>query len=114
MKTFDKQAAQGDMLITKIAKLPKGLTEAKLEKGKYILAHSETGHHHVVRKQEGVTFFSNDDNPFLAYLVVDNTKCLVEHERSFHTHEGIEIGDGVYEIRRQREYTPEGFRRAID
>lgn len=113
-KYFDKMAAQGDMLITKIDALPSGVKETKDENGKYILAHSESGHCHVVNKQPGVKFYSNDNDPFIAYLVVDNTKCLVEHERGFDTHESIGLKDGIYEIRRQREYIAEGFRRAQD
>lgn len=114
MKTFKKQAAQGDMLITKIDKLPANIKEVHDKTSKFVLSHSETGHHHIVKKQPGVTFYSNDNEPFVAYLVVDNTKCLAEHERGFDTHESIQIKDGVYEIRRQREYTPEGFRLAQD
>lgn len=106
--------AQGDMLIRRIDKLPEGVTACDAENGKYILAHSETGHHHVVKQQPNVKLYSNDNDPFIAYLVADNTKCLVEHERGFDTHETIEIPDGIFEIRRQREYTPEGFRRAQD
>lgn len=112
--TFKNQAAQGDMLIRRIEKLPESAKELCPENGKYILAHSETGHNHVVKKQEGVKFYSNDNDPFIAYLVVDNTKCFVEHERHFDTHSPIEIPGGTFEIRRQREYTPEGFRRAQD
>lgn len=37
-----------------------------------------------------------------------------ERERSFDTHESILLKGGTYEIRRQREYTPEGWRRVED
>lgn len=113
-KTFKTQAAQGDMLLRKIDKLPNGVSATKSENGKYVLAHSETGHNHTVKIKEGVSFYSNDNDPFIAYLVVDNTTCFVEHERGFDTHETIKIGNGIYEVRRQREYTPEGWRRAQD
>lgn len=114
MINFKNQAAQGDMLIRKIDALPENVKETKDEKGNFILAHSETGHNHVVKKQEGVKFYSNDNDPFIAYLVVDNTKCFVEHQRVFDTHSPIEIAPGIYEIRRQREYTPQGWRKAQD
>lgn len=114
MRVFRNMAAQGDMLIRRIDKLPVNITALPAENGKYILAHSETGHNHTIKQQENVTFYANDDDPLIAYLVVDNSKCFVEHERGFDTHESIEIDNGVYEIRRQREYTPEGFRRAQD
>ena len=130
MKTFDKMAAQGDMVIRAIDKLPETIMEVKDEKGNYVLAHSETGHNHVVAKQEGVTFYANQNDPFVAYLVVDmaKTKHPVEckHLRDYDTHETIsfftgdifskvkDAGKKIFEIRRQREYTPEGFRRAQD
>jgi hypothetical protein len=41
-------------------------------------------------------------------------EAVVEHLRSFDTHESISIGPGNYEIRRQRENAPEGWRRAAD
>lgn len=114
MKQFKNIAAQGDMLIRRINELPENVTIEKSERGKFILAHSETGHHHSVKEQEGIKFYANDNDPFIAYLVVNNTKAYVEHERSFDTHETIAFDPGIYEIRRQREYTPEGFRRAMD
>lgn len=121
--TFKKMAAQGDILIRAIESLPKNVSIVNAENGKFILAHSETGHHHIIRKQEGIVFYANDNDPFIAYLVIDNTvEALIEHERSFDTHETIALkcpvetkeSQRVYEIRRQREYTPEGFRKAQD
>ena len=114
MKThsFKKMAAQGDMLIKKISKLPEGLTPAKSENGKFIVAHSETGHHHVVLERSAQLLI-DQTNSFIAYLNVLEP-CEIEHLRSFDTHAPIAIDKGIYEIRRQREYTPQGFRRAQD
>ena len=38
----------------------------------------------------------------------------LEHLREFDKHEPILFEPGVYHVRRQREYTPEGFRRVED
>ena len=38
----------------------------------------------------------------------------INHLRSFDTHETLLVPPGNYVIKRQREYTPEGFRRAAD
>lgn len=113
MKTFQNQAAQGDMLITRIEALPTGVIKQKPEVDRYILAHSETGHHHVVWADDDVELYAHANDNFRAYLVVNKETC-VEHLRSHDTHESISIGKGIYEIRRQREYEPEGFRRAAD
>jgi len=113
MKTFDKCAAQGDMLIRKIDILPDHVKLLNAENGNYVLAHSETGHNHVVKADSTVKFYQHANDNFIAYLVVDNT-AVVEHMRSHDTHESIMFKQGVYEIRRQREYIAEGFRRAQD
>lgn len=117
MKTFIKQAAQGDLLIRRIEKLPEGLTPAKAEGGRHVLAHSETGHNHVIAERPTVKVYGTAD-PLLSYLEVieatDEAEALIEHLRTYDTHETIKVPPGVYEIRRQREYSPEGWRRVAD
>lgn len=113
MKTFTKYAAQGDMMLIRIDALPAGVTAVAAKKGAFVLAHSETGHNHVVMERPTVKLFSAMDQ-FRAYLVVEDESATLEHQRSFDTHEALLIEPGVYEVRRQREYTPEGFRRAAD
>jgi len=117
MKTFKNCAAQGDLLIRRIDSIP---TNAKMEEsvnGQFIVAHSETGHNHVVMESPSVKYLVTDD-PMVSYLQVleatDATEVLIEHLRSFDTHAPIVISPGNYEIRRQREYTPEGWRRVQD
>lgn len=114
MKTFEKCCAQGDILIRRIDKLPKDVIKAKSEKGKFIVAHSETGHHHSVMEHPGVQYYTTKD-PMVAYLsVIEDVEAKLEHERSFDTHESILLKGGTYEIRRQREHTPQGWRRVED
>lgn len=113
MKTFKNLAAQGDVFIKRIDKLPDNLQSAKAQNGKYVVAHSETGHHHIVLERNAQLLI-DQTNEFIAYLKVDSSGALLEHERSFDTHETLKIPEGIYEIRRQREYIPEGYRRAQD
>jgi len=112
MKTFKKQAAQGDMLITKINGLPTDIKPMQPENGVFVCAHSETGHNHVIQ-DNGVKAYQAANDPFVMYLVVDKPAEL-KHLRSFDTHTPIMIPPGTYRINRQREYTAEGFRRAQD
>ncbi len=113
-KPFNRQAAQGDLLITQIKSLPKSVKPIPAEKGRFICAHSETGHCHVVTEKPGVEFFGTED-PLVAYLrVIDGVEVTLEHERSFDTHESLLLKGGTYEIRRQREYTPQGWRKVQD
>jgi hypothetical protein len=113
-KTFTNQAAQGDMLLRRIDKLPEGLELSKDEErpGYYILAHSETGHHHVIEKTNAQLLIDKT-NEFIAYLEVSEPS-EIKHLREHDTHESITVPKGLYEIRRQVEYTPQGLRRAQD
>lgn len=114
MKAFENQAAQGDLLITRVSILPENAKPVNPEQGKFILAHSGTGHHHTVIERPGVEFFSTED-PLVSYLrVIESVEVTLEHERAFDTHESLLIKGGTYEIRRQREYAPEGWRRVED
>lgn len=123
MKIVNTQGAQGDVMFRRIDALPDDARRAEATDGAFVVAHSETGHNHVVMERPGLAYFSAMDDLRalaeggieIAYLVVEgDTPALVEHQRSFDTHETIGLAPGVWEIRRQREYTPEGFRRAAD
>jgi len=116
MKLFSRQAAQGDLLITKIDKLPKEVKkDAPDKRGRFIVAHSETGHFHSISSVPGVELFSSKEDPLIAYLrVINGVEVVLEHERNFDQHESLCMKGGTYEIRRQREYTPEGWRRVAD
>lgn len=113
MKKFDKQAAQGDLLITKIEKLPAGV-KTKAVKGEVILAHSETGHHHAINAGPGIVEFIGSSNPLVSFMKVKKQPVELKHHRPFDTHESFEIGPGLYEVRRQRESTPEGWQIVAD
>lgn len=113
MKIIETQAAQGDVMFRKVAALPEGVTPEKSVNGAFVVAHSETGHNHVVMERPSVKMFSAMDE-FRSYLVVEGEPATVEHQRDFDTHESFALSPGIWEVRRQREYTPDGFRRAAD
>lgn len=117
MKTFTNHAAQGDLLLRRIDALPTGLKPMATDKGVFIVAHSETGHNHVIAERPGVTVYMGED-PMVSYLEVieatEKVEALLQHLRSHDTHEALAIPPGVYELRRQREHTPEGWRQVQD
>lgn len=100
---------QGDVMVQRVDKVPLEAEDAKTS----IVAHSETGHHHVATKAK---VFSVPDGMTL-YMKALGTEIDLEHKRPYDTHETIRLltkpGD-VFKIRRQREYTPEGWRRVED
>lgn len=118
MKEFQNICAQGDVLIRRVAGIPATAKPvAPVDGTAVIVTHSETGHHHVMTLDRAddpaVEMFSATDNPLLAWLKVHRPTAL-EHMRPHDTHEAILFAPGVYEVRRQREYTPEGWRQVAD
>jgi hypothetical protein len=61
-------------------------------------------------KEDAIT---NDADLFKLFFAVE-APTEITHLRSFDTHETLLVPPGNYEVRRQREYVPEGFRKAAD
>lgn len=116
VKRFEKMAAQGDILFKKIDKLPKDAIEQKpCNAMEYVLSHNKAGHKHIVRATPDVQFFNHANDNMKAYLVVNKEEsAIAEHTRQFDTHDPIMFPVGIFEIRRQREAAPEGWRVALD
>lgn len=99
-----KLARQGDILFVKIDKLPKGLK--KTMDG--IVAHGEvTGHAHRVAENENVALLETEQGD--KFVQADADWQIVHDE-----HGPITLEKGVWEARRQREYSPEAIRRVAD
>lgn len=116
MRTFKNTAAQGDVCFIRRVSLPDSLTEIKPANGRIVVTHSETGHDHVMvldRAETPAVRMYASANPLVAWLEVNRPTAL-EHKRPHDTHEPIMFEPGIYEVRRQREYTPAGFRRVED
>ncbi len=118
MKTFNTCAAQGDVMFSKALQIPEGAKSIQPVNGNIVITHSETGHDHIMELDKdcdipNVEMFSIDDNPLISWIKVNRPTSL-KHMRSFDTHEPILFLPGTYEVRRQREYTPQGFRRVED
>jgi len=116
MQEIKQCGAQGDVLFRRVPTIPKDATEQK-DKGPVIVAHSETGHHHTIAQAEAKLFTSAD--PFVCYLRLAGEHADVVHHRPHDTHETLRLvgerkGGACFEVRRQREHTPEGWRMVQD
>lgn len=116
MQTINKDnnqpVFQGDVMFTRVDALPEGLKK----KADCIVAHSETGHHHVAEAALAPHVFECDDGRTL-YMRALGESVDVVHKRPFDTHETVRLlGEPgqVWRIRRQREYVPEGWRMVAD
>ena len=113
-RVTNRPCAQGDILIIPIASIPEGVKPAEVVAGKYIVAHSETGHHHVIERTKAEVYEAADDS-FIAYIKTLGDGAEITHERSYHTHETLGLEPNkTYQIRRQREGSIEAWRRAAD
>ena len=130
IKIGAEPVAQGELLILRVASLPDtGLTPMEAEGGNFVIGHSETGHHHIVKKQKGVEAYVTNDNSVLFLKVLSGTKepVLLEHLRAHDTHKTFAFKapdekektsktdkPDFFIIRRQQESFLEGFRPALD
>jgi hypothetical protein len=113
MIEIHRLAAQGDVLFRRIPKLPEGAVERPID-GPIVVAHSETGHHHAI-EDAGVRLFELPvPDAMISFLSVDGPFADVVHHRPHDTHETLRLSSGTWEVRRQREWSPEEPRRIED
>lgn len=91
----------GDICLKQISKLPKGLKETKTT----ILETGSHGHNHFIDK--GKVYFQKVNDYVFGYLVAKNT--TLDHEEH-----GKVLLNGVFELRKQQEFTPQGLVPVID
>ena len=112
MKVFKINAAQGEITLRRLGNLPtkivlpQGFSPLQLERGKFIIGHSETQHDHVLSKIDGATVGVMDKPPEgmrVLHMILKNPMSL-DHLRPHDTHESIALEPGVYEVRIAREF----------
>lgn len=109
----EEQAAQGDVMFTRVDAIPENAEEVPRSE-ELVVARSGAGHHHVIANAPPVAVLFQTGNPLVSYLRVDGDHADVVHMRSWDTHAPLRLTKGNWEIRRQREWVPEGWRRVED
>ena len=100
---------QGDVLIQKIAEIPKTAKPEKVD-SRIILAYGEaTGHHHSIKATKKTGFFKAPGDP-ASYLEIAEALALLEHQE----HDTIQLPAGKYRVTIQQEYSPEEIRNVRD
>jgi hypothetical protein len=89
----------GEIGLVKISKLPKGLELAKTN----ILATGSHSNSHTFDK--GRLYLKNVNDYVFGYFVAKDTKLF--HPE--HSPKGCKVKDGIYELRKQQEFTPQGL-----
>lgn len=111
MKSFRKVAAQGEITIIRLGNVPRNKklpgAEMKAEAGRYIIGHSETGHHHAIAaKGASVTVLERAPEGMRILRAILENPTSLDHLRDHDTHEPIELEPGLYEFRIGREFDP--------
>lgn len=112
MKMIETIGAQGEIYVRRVGKPPKsflaGGAPLKEEKGRFIIGHSETGHHHVMERTgvEVVEMPSPSAGIRVLRMIVSDPHKELVHERGYDTHEALGFSEGAYEIRIGREFDP--------
>lgn len=99
---------QGDILLIPVPKVPDGLTR---HTGRLVVATGEaTGHAHVIDDPAAVLWGEELDRRFLEVTApVD-----LVHTSTPKDHDTLTVPPGVWQVTRQREYTPEAVRLVAD
>jgi hypothetical protein len=102
-----KQAYRhGEICLLKINKLPKGL---KVSDSKIIVKGSHGNDHSI---NNGKIYFKKDGDYIIGYLVAKNTNLIhAEHKDKSGK---AKIKDGIYQILKQQEFTPDGLKPVVD
>ena len=105
-----KYYRQGDVCLVPVAEVPKGAKIVARDRGRIVLAYGEvTGHAHAVLDRQAELFMAPDvDARFLRVMAASGVELV--HEE----HATIPLPRGIYEVRTQREYSPEEIRRVAD
>jgi hypothetical protein len=106
---MNEMFAQGDLLIEKVADIePSGSVLAADAHGAWVLAEGErTGHRHAI--YDRVTMFRDDalareipTGLYIGHVKVEGGSAIIHHQE----HAPINLAEGTYRIRRQRELEP--------
>ena len=117
MKHVFNMGFQGDVMFHKVDKLP----EEAVPTSDTVIAHSESGHHHVAvpHPQFGIEIFNLPSEPLESYIRVKEAIEIKHLKEGKDSHESFMLkseneGGTVFRVRRGREGSPKGWQRMID
>ncbi len=87
----------GEVILKPISELPKGVVQ-ETEVQEYVVAHSETGHHHVLQvvdRGEPMTVFVKDGT---RYIWVKGLSELFHQKTGEYVHAPHKIAPAIYEV----------------
>ena len=102
---------QGDVMLIPIKSLPDGVKKAADKGPRVVCQYGEvTGHAHAVKSDDCNAFTDQPDMTVVDALATGARAFLeicYKAEMTHEEHAAIKLEAGVYEVKRQRQYTPE-------
>lgn len=103
--TIQRYGAQGEVTFERVEEIPAGYVAAAPDHASgYIVAHSETGHHHVLEREGAEYFPPTKEDALVAFArIVVGAPGNVKHLRQHDTHPAIQLTPGNWKITHARE-----------
>lgn len=100
---------QGEVRITKIEAMPDEIESKEVEKsssGRFIISHSEKGHHHTLSCDSMVLERVNNVPSGMRqiYAILENPGSLIQEAAN--SHDEQKLSPGIYRLDISREYDP--------
>lgn len=97
----NKQVEHGEVWLQPVRKLPKGKTETLKS---FIVAHSETGHHHVLESDTGFEVMTVGEKKELYLRLFEPGKIV--HQKQVDKHKTLPVYPGIYKVINKQQYDP--------
>jgi hypothetical protein len=101
MKDLRTPIQHGEALMLPVDKMPKGKTTKVT---KQIIAHSETGHHHVVEAEQEFEIIGSVEKHDLYLRLFEPGKLV--HKKSVEKHKTLPVKPGIWKVLHKSEYDP--------
>lgn len=97
-----KPLQHGEVMLVPVIEVPEGMKQHRTKS--FIVAHSETGHHHVLEcDQEMAVYSDEEENKFFVQLFAPGK---LVHKKTYDSHKTLEADPIIYEVHPKREYNP--------
>jgi hypothetical protein len=101
MKDSRTPIQHGEAMLVPVSVMPKGETRKVTSE---IVAHSETGHHHVVESATKFEVTGNVDKEDLYLRLFEPAKLV--HKKTTQKHKTLDVAPGVWRVLWKTEYNP--------
>ena len=91
----------GELYLLPVSKVPKGKSS---EHSMFVLAHSETGHNHVLQAEPKTTFTVTEVGDAVERFLSVSAPVKLVHQKTFDVHQTRVLAPGDYRVYYKQEY----------